>query len=425
MKKIISVFIVIMLLTLCLPVSLLASTKTLLITEVQTGSSTSASEEFVEIHNSSSGDIDLSGWSMYYKSATGTSWTKKASVLSGIIKSGDFWVFAANLTGNTSFSSGLSGTGGNLQIRDKLGNVVDQFGWGNANASLGGPASISAGGQSMYRLYNFETKFFSNTDNNFADFDIADSPTPSKLPQLEQIDQDTEVAVYPKLELSEIFPDPVSPLVDTSDEFIEIYNPSDQEVDLSAWKLKDESGEEYLIKDKSIAAKARLAIFAPESKITLNNTGDVISLLDPNGSLVDESADYENAEPGLSWSKIGGVWQWGVGPTPSAENADVYIEDTLVPASAVNKVKKTASKKSTPKTTSKSATKASSQKANKLQSSSPGSSSTPELQTESKSSGTNIWPWLLGVAGIATIGYAVYEYRTEIQLFIRKLRRHP
>ena len=282
--------------------------------------------------------------------------SKKATIVSGTLKAGDFWVFYANLTGNTLFSSGLSGTGGNLQVRDKLGNIVDQFGWGNANTSLGTPASISAGGQSMYRIYNFETKTFSNTDNNFADFDIADTPTLGKLPIQEMAEQDTEAMVYPKLELSEIFPDPVLPQVDTNDEFIEIYNPTDQEVDLSGWKLKDESGDEYLIKDKSIAPKSRLAIMAPESKITLNNTGDIISLLDPNGSLIDESADYETAEPGLSWSKVAGVWQWAVGPTADAENADIYVEDTLVPASAVNKVKKAVAKKSTPKQSTKKST---------------------------------------------------------------------
>lgn len=424
MKKIIFAFIIIVLIIFGMPLSLSASSKNILITEVQTGSSTSASEEFVEIYNSSANDLDLSGWSMYYKSATGTSWTKKASVISGTLKPGDFWLFSANLPGNTSFSSGLSGTGGNLQIRDKLGNTIDQFGWGNANASLGTPASISAGGQSMYRIYNFETKIFSNTDNNFADFDISDAPTPAKFPIQDTAEQDTEVAVYPKLELSEIFPDPTSPQVDTADEFIEIYNPTDQEVDLSGWKLKDESGDEYLIKDKSIAPKSRLAIFVLESKITLNNTGDIITLLDPNGSLVDESADYESAEPGLSWSKISGVWQWTVGPTANAENADIYIEDTLVPASAVNKVKKTATKKSTAKSSAKKLTSTSSPKTSKVQSSSALANTSPELQSESKSSSSNIWPWLLGAAGIATIGYAIYEYRTEIQLFVRKLRRH-
>ena len=108
----------------------------------------------------------------------------------------------------------------------------------------------------------------------------------------------------------------------------------------------------------------------------------------------------------------------------SSENADIYVEDTLVPASAVNKVKKAVAKKSTPKQSTKKSTSTSTPKTSKLQSSSSSQNNTPELQSESKSSSLNIWPWLLGVAGIATIGYAIYEYRTEIQLFIKKLRRN-
>jgi len=423
MKKLISIFIIFVLVLLMMPVGAFAASKTVLITEVQTASATSASEEFVEILNNTAIDIDLAGWTMYYKSATGTSWTKKATIVSGVLKAGEFWTFVANLTGNTPFSSGLAGTGGNIQVRDKLGAVVDQFGWGSANASLGTPASLSGGGQSMYRIYNFETKQFINSDNNFADFDVTDNPTPGKLPTQDIAEQDTEVVVYPKLELSEVFPDPVSPQVDTSDEFFEIYNPTDQEVDLSGWKISDESGEEYLIKAKAIPPNSRLAIFAPESKITLNNIGDVITLLDPNGIVVDESADYGNAEPGLSWSKIDGVWQWAIGPTANSANADIYIEDSLDPVSAVSKVKKATTKKATVKKTSSTP---SSNKTSKVQSASKasGSDNTPNLQTESKSSNSNLWSWLLVAAGIATIGYAIYEYRTEIILFFKKLRKN-
>lgn len=401
-----------------------SANKNVLITEVQTGSANSASEEFVEIFNTSLSDLDLAGWTMYYKSATGISWTKKATIVTGLVKSGEFWTFVANITGKTPYSSGLAGSGGNIQIRDKLGNIVDQFGWGNANASLGSPASLSAGGQSMYRLYNFDTKQFINTDNNFADFDIADSPTLAMLPIQDQVEQDTELAVYPKLELSEVFPDPVTPQVDTNDEFIEIYNPTDQEVDLAGWRLKDESGDEYLIKDKSILPNSRLAIFAPESKITLNNTGDIIYLVDPNGKMVAESAGYENAEPGLSWSNIAGVWQWAVGPTPNANNADAYVEDKLDPISAVSKVNKSATKKTSAKKTTSSPSSSRTSKANSSAARSANSGIPLDSKSEAKSANSNLWTWLLVVAGIATIGYAVYEYRTEIYLFIKKLRRN-
>jgi len=168
----------------------------------------------------------------------------------------------------------------------------------------------------------------------------------------------------------------------------------------------------------------RLAIFVTESKITLNNTGDIISLIDPNGKIVDESADYENAEPGLSWSKISGIWQWAVGPTANAANSDPYIDDLLDPVSAVSKVNKATSKKASSK---KVATSPSAGKTSKVQSAATKNTSpsnTLDVKSDSKSSNGSLWSWLLVIAGIATIGYAIYEYRTEIYLFIKKLRRN-
>ncbi len=51
----------------------LASSSTITVSEVQTGSAASASQEFVEFYNQSDHDISLAGWSLDYKSATGAS----------------------------------------------------------------------------------------------------------------------------------------------------------------------------------------------------------------------------------------------------------------------------------------------------------------------------------------------------------------
>lgn len=145
MKKVYILFISLVLLS-GFALRVIASDKTILISEVQTGTESSASQEFVEIYNSGVDSKDISGWSMYYKSATGTTWTKKATIAGRILAAGEYYVFSANLPGDMSYSSTLSQTGGNIQIRDKSGVVMDQFGWGTANAALGLPASESAPG---------------------------------------------------------------------------------------------------------------------------------------------------------------------------------------------------------------------------------------------------------------------------------------
>jgi hypothetical protein len=394
-----------------------AVSKDILITEIQTGSEVSATEEFVEIYNNGIDSKDISGWSLYYKSATGSSWIKKATIISKVLNKGEFFVFSANMSGDITYSSTFSDLGGNIQIRDSVGLVVDQFAWGSANSPLGSAASESKPGQSMYRIYDFESAIMQNTDDNFNDFEISNTPTPSKLPELIVPEEDTEPIKYLPLELSEIFPDPAAPLSDTSDEFIEIYNPNSEDINLSGWKLVDESGSEFIIKNSVIAAGSRLAIFVVDSKITLNNTGDSIKLINPNGELVDESENYEDAKEGLGWIKYNQAWVWAVSATPNAVNAQVYVEADTSSSSAVNNVKK-----ATKKATAKKAKSTSKPKTSKVNSSASKSNISAPLEETSKSKNSNLWTWLLVASGLGTIGYGIYEYRTEIQIRIQKLR---
>ncbi len=421
MKKRILMLIVLMLVAVIVALPARAGVKSALITEVQTGGLTSAGEEFVEIQNTSTTTIDISGWTMYYKSATGATWSKKATVATGTLAPGKFWVFASNLAGNTSYSSGLSQTGGNIQIRDKQAVVVDQFGWGTGNASLGKPASPSDPGQSMYRIYDLDLVMMQNTDDNFVDFDLTTSPTAGSIPKADAVEVDPEVATYPALELSELLPDPASPLTDTADEYIEIYNPTANTVDLSGWKLRDESGDEYLIKNLQIDPLEHLAIYVTDSKITLNNTGDSVVLIDPNGKVVDETANYGNAEVGLSWIKIANQWQWAEASTPGGINSTVYIEPVISPSAAVKSVKKAVTKKAVAKASAKTTT-AKATKAKAASAAAKNSDGTGIDSQQAQSQGSKWWSWLLVSLGIATIGYGIYEYRTEIILYIKKFK---
>jgi hypothetical protein len=56
-----------------LPTRVFAASDGIVISEVSMGSEDSASNEFVELYNNSSSAIDISSWSLYYRSATGTS----------------------------------------------------------------------------------------------------------------------------------------------------------------------------------------------------------------------------------------------------------------------------------------------------------------------------------------------------------------
>lgn len=400
-----------------------AAQKSVLISEVQTGSMDSASDEFVELYNNSDQSVDVGGWSLYYKSSTGKTWGKKATIADGSSLAGhDFWLFSSAIVGDTHFVSGFSESGGNLQLRNKLGEVQEQFAWGTGDGALGQPAAIALGGQSMYRLYDEVTRQMVNTDNNFSDFDITNSPSPNAVPVVDTLEPDPNPTTYPSLKVTELFPDPVSPQADVADEFIELYNPSGSTVNLDGWKLRDDSGKEFVIKAKTIAAQGYVAFNITETGITLNNTGDTITLINPNGDEVDQSADYGSAKAGMSWSLINGEWDWAIAPTPNAVNAAVFVEpEDFSSAAAVTKVKQTVLKK--PAIPKASTAKAAKPKTSKAATSKAGTGPTSKVggQTENQASGGNWWTWLLISLGVGTIGYGIYEYRSEIQLLLKKL----
>ena len=149
---------------------------------------------------------------------------------------------------------------------------------------------------------------------------------------------------------------------------------------MSGWKLRDEGSTEFIIKGKTIEAYSRQAFFITETKITLNNSGDSVQLINPNGEAVDESTNYGSAEEGLSWSYIGSSWQWAIAATPGSSNAAIYIDTSA--AGSVEAIKKATTKK-------KAKTKASTKKpkASKLKTSAANSSSS-QPGYDSKQSGT-------------------------------------
>lgn len=88
-----------------------------------------------------------------------------------------------------------------------------------------------------------------------------------------------------------------------SDEFIELVNPGDQSLDLSAWEVRDEVRVRFIFPEgSSLGGGCGLVLFGGEAgfeeisgslvfsagPLGLNNTGDTVSILDGEGNLVAE-----------------------------------------------------------------------------------------------------------------------------------------
>jgi len=110
--------------------------------------------------------------------------------------------------------------------------------------------------------------------------------------------------------INEILPSPEGP--DAENEWIEIFNQNDFEVNLFQWKIKDKEGKitAYAFpKETSISSKGYLVLFRSLTKITLNNSKDGLFLIQPNEEIID-SVVYEKAPQNQSYNKTESGWSW-------------------------------------------------------------------------------------------------------------------
>ncbi|MFH1656739.1 MAG: lamin tail domain-containing protein [Candidatus Nealsonbacteria bacterium] len=123
------------------------------------------------------------------------------------------------------------------------------------------------------------------------------TPTPPLIPTIKTI--------YPiNIVLNELLPSPEGS--DAENEWIEIFNQNDFEIDISNWKIQDVEGKTttYIFPEKTIIpSKEYLVVYRPETKITLNNDKDGLNLIQPNNEIID-SIKYEKAKNNQSYVRI-------------------------------------------------------------------------------------------------------------------------
>ena len=311
----------------------------ILITELQTAAADNASEEFVELYNTSDSALELTDWELHYKSATGTNWTLKATLSGAIEPRGYYTLATAGYLDDISLdelNAGLAASGGHVRVvlpadaetgADEI--IYDLLGWGTADSPEGEAALAPSAGESLKRLVDNEELEFIDTDDNRSDFQISPEPNPqSTLPESEpeedtepEPEEDSDPTEYATILLSELLIDPASPATDAEDEFIELYNPNDTAVDLSGYTLETGSSFSYGFEFDGlvIGPKSYLVVYAVDTDLVLANGGGAARLLDPNGAVLD-STIYEAAKTSEVWALIGGVWEFSNQPTPNAVN---------------------------------------------------------------------------------------------------------
>lgn len=159
-----------------------AISTTLVISQFQAGGAT-ADDEFVEIHNVSSSPIDLNGYRIVYRSASGTNDVGPFAVwtTSTIIQPGQFYLIASTAydgaaTPDVTYNPGvcfcsMAAGGGGLAIRQgaqNTGTIIDSVGWGTASNIFVEGSTAPAPGNNNSDARN--QNGCRDTDNNLSDF---------------------------------------------------------------------------------------------------------------------------------------------------------------------------------------------------------------------------------------------------------------
>ena len=321
--------------------------------------------EWIEIKNISGQSIDLTGWKFNDGSNHNlVILSEKGGQGSFIIPVGGFTILADNAIAFLSEHPGFNGTvidttmslnntSDVLKILNSDGQVIDEISY---IKELGGSHDC----HSLERVNDYSNQFcpsqylggsagLANVPNCFVSTptpELTPAPTPIStltptiIPSVNPTRTPTsppaggpmnvgatpsstpsavDVGVVISLNINEFIPNPEGS--DEENEWIEIFNAGETEVNLSGWKLKDASDKEYNFKDEKIIAGEYLVLFRPQTKITINNDAETLSLIAPSGEVASQIQYSGGSQEGFSFARYAkNDWRWTSLLTPGKIN---------------------------------------------------------------------------------------------------------
>ena len=144
-----------------------------------------------------------------------------------------------------------------------------------------------------------------------------------------------EMASSDSVVINEILP---APQTIYTDEWIELYNPSGDDVDLTGYILDDITTggtAPYTIPATTIIPAGGFLIFyLADTGVAQNNAGDTVNLIKPDGVTIQDSYTYTSTSYDVSYGRETDgalIWKTFTSPTPGASNNGATMYNQLVP----------------------------------------------------------------------------------------------
>lgn len=310
----------------------------------------------------------------------------------------------------------LSNDGGNMQLFDPSGTLVDE--------SAPWPKAIPGATWAVFS----DGWTWTNQASPMAENILKEIPSgaTSNVDLIHQVPAVLDTTEYLSLQITELYIDPVSPKTDNQNEFIELYNPNDEPVDTVGYIAKTGTnlGNTAILEHHIIGAHEYLAIYSEETHLSLSNAGSNVQLYDPAGRTIGLQVSYGLAKPGQAWILASdSTWQWTTTPTPNAINI-LTVPVVALKATKNPKVKGASDVKihtlSKPKVAKPKLGKPKKPVSTKSKIAKTSAYSTSVPAALHQTSGHILILALLGL----TICYVIYEFRYDIRHTYHRLRGH-
>ncbi|MFZ5391498.1 MAG: lamin tail domain-containing protein [Patescibacteria group bacterium] len=316
------------------------------INQVQTtGGEGKTTNDFIELFNPTDQDIDLQGYRLVKRTASGTSDTTiKSWTESTIIKSGGFYLWAhSNFTdistvADITTSQTISDNNG-IALRqgaNDTGQIIDSLAWGTTNNGLAETAPFAENPAANQSLLRKQTSVGNrqDTNNNSSDFSLTNSlphnslslietaaapaaPTPPPAPIIIYQPAPLPTVQPGEVVINELISDPI----EGNEEWVEIYNRTNRTINLSDFSLSDGSNAKtYLSGTLGTSDSSRFYVIR-SPKGNLNNNGDIL-ILRYQETIIDQIS-YGNWDDGNTTNNAPAITKsYSLGRLPDGLDSD-------------------------------------------------------------------------------------------------------
>ena len=256
--------------------------------------------EFMEIFNTTSAAIDLSGWKI--------SDSAKAFGLSGSIAAKSYLYYLRSET-NIALNNSTFEEVKLIAPNDELADYISYD-----SADEGAAYARTASG-----TWEWTTSSTPGAQNYF---------------YIASIIYDTSTPAEEKIFFTEICPNPKGA---DEREFIEIFNNDNKPIDVGNWTIANLKKRFVIPEETMIYPGEYLVFYKAVSKLTLNNSQEELTLQNAFGQTAD-NVKIVAAKEGMSYARANDAWQWTEELTPAKENKIVITPAEEKSVSTKNKI---------------------------------------------------------------------------------------